>query len=172
MMALTDLEFCALSEYTSDMAPMSDPINGLLRGTIELDDSDQVLIKQYIKGIDSVFKKKELLVTWEEPIILFRGIDDTIENLDKYVGIQKAYVSTSINSEIAMLYADKKDSFILRLNINSLEVPIINMDDYTFCHLNEEYLVDRNTEIVVLNIYPVGHISNPYRRIVVDCIVK
>ena len=146
---------------------MHETVNDYLAGKITLNDDDWS-VKQIIRGIDAIFATKKHLLHWKEPLILYVGIEDTIDNVQQYIGAQPAYTKATLDEYLAAEYARSPMSFILRLSLKTDEVPVIKMETYDM----SEVLIDRNVYFHIVDIYPVGHELNPTQRNIVDCKVS
>lgn len=146
---------------------LHDTINGYLEGKIALDDEKDKSILQIIRDIDSIFASEHHYSWIKWPLELYVGVDDTIENLDKYVGEQRVYTIATLDDGFAEEYAKNSNSFILRLSIQTDEVPFFCLDT----HSMSEVLINRGVVFDLANIYLAGHELNPTKRTLVDCIV-
>jgi len=159
---LTETQAYSIDEYVH---LMHDTINEYLQGKVVLDNDNDWSILQIIRGIDSIFESKKNRMHWKEPLELFVGVEDIIENIHEYVGTRLAYTKATFDTSLAEESARSPIAFILRLSLKTDEVPIITLDTYDA----SEVLVNRDVIFNVVNIFPVGHESNPTKRTLVDC---
>ena len=161
---LTKSQAYAIDEYNG---VLHDTINGYLEGKVVLDNDKDRYILEIIREIDSIFESEQNRMHWQYSLELYVGVEDIIDNLQQYVGHKPAYTKATFDSSLAAEYARSPTSFILRLNLNTDAVDVIQLDTYDV----SEVLINRDVVFNVISIYPVGHKYNPTDRILVDCVV-
>jgi hypothetical protein len=123
--------FKALIEYTSS----SKIINEYLRNNI----MDNIHINRIIESIDNKFLSSE-----KGKITVYRGLRKNLPL--KYLGLNKAYISTDININQALYFAGESGC-LLKINVNK-NVPHIKITNSPFIHENE-ILLPRNLTLTL-----------------------